>query len=188
MASQLHKPTHPGRTMPVRRPICNWTPLLHPSCFHMAICLRPFVSHSVMCTHSIAIHSLHWMAGLWLCFFFFPAVNHSHIAVSGSETDKPEWPVCRHKLQRDSAEAAINQENTISLVLKLSVTALHLWTIIRFFSFLLVTTYPAPRITRGLERIPAALRQSRGVCAPFEVKGKSIVLGGQRKYVRNRQN
>lgn len=46
----------------------------------------------------------------------------------------------------------------------------------------LATTYPALRITRGLEPIPVALGQRRGACAPFTLD-KSPVLGGQRKYV-----
>lgn len=50
----------------------------------------------------------------------------------------------------------------------------------------LATTYPALRITRGLEPIPVAPGQRRGACVPFTLD-KSPVLGGQRKYV-SKQN
>lgn len=92
--------------------------------------LSAALSISLSHVHTLNRYSLtalnNWIVALGCFFFFLQSVNHSHIVVCGSETDKPEWSVCRDKWQRDSTEAAINRENTFSLVLKFSVIVLHL--------------------------------------------------------------
>lgn len=94
--------------------------------------LSAALSISLSHVHTLNRYSLtalnNWTVALGLFFFFLSAISQSfpYCCVCGSETDKPEWSVCRDKWQRDSTEAAINRENTFSLVLKFNVIVLHL--------------------------------------------------------------